>query len=159
MRMLSGRIPTRSSRTTGFPARIAGWNFQLLKTVSNRRRTEPHDPIRRRGVLNNDNVQILAEEPKFDIQAWPCSLRLSSESRFKRKTRPRWAVNLVLVDATAKTKDGQDHVRSKKDDFEVLHEDGAAQKLEVFQPRRIASECGACFGSQRFDWSISRPAA
>ena len=35
MRMLSGRIPTRSSRTTGFPARIAGWNFQLLKTVSN----------------------------------------------------------------------------------------------------------------------------
>ena len=40
-------------------------------------------------------------------------------------------VNLVLVDATVKTKDGQIMSNLKKDDFEV-HEDGVAQKVEVF---------------------------
>jgi len=40
-------------------------------------------------------------------------------------------VNLVLVDATVKTKDGQIMSNLKKDDFEV-REDGAAQKVEVF---------------------------
>jgi Ca-activated chloride channel family protein len=43
----------------------------------------------------------------------------------------RVAVNLVLVDATVKTKDGQIMASLKKDDFEV-REDGVAQKLEVF---------------------------
>jgi Ca-activated chloride channel family protein len=41
------------------------------------------------------------------------------------------AVNLVLVDATVKSKDGQIMDKLKKDDFEVL-EDGVAQKVEVF---------------------------
>jgi len=41
------------------------------------------------------------------------------------------AVNLVLVDATVKTKDGQIMANLKKDDFEV-REDGAVQKVEVF---------------------------
>ena len=41
------------------------------------------------------------------------------------------AVNLVLVDATVKNKDGQIMDNLKKDDFEV-REDGVAQKLEVF---------------------------
>ena len=40
-------------------------------------------------------------------------------------------VNLVLVDATVKAKDGQIMANLKKDDFEV-REDGVAQKLEVF---------------------------
>src|ERR1700686_578581 len=40
-------------------------------------------------------------------------------------------VNLVLVDATVKTKDGQIMSNLKKDDFEV-REDGAAQKVEIF---------------------------
>ncbi len=40
-------------------------------------------------------------------------------------------VNLVLVDATVKSKDGQIMTSLKKDDFEV-REDGAAQKLDVF---------------------------
>src|SRR6202162_4701062 len=40
-------------------------------------------------------------------------------------------VNLVLVDATVKAKDGQIMSNLKKDDFEV-REDGVAQKLEVF---------------------------
>src|ERR1700722_4373455 len=40
-------------------------------------------------------------------------------------------VNLVLVDATVKAKDGQIMSTLKKDDFEV-REDGAVQKLDVF---------------------------
>ncbi|HET6141866.1 MAG TPA: VWA domain-containing protein [Candidatus Acidoferrales bacterium] len=40
-------------------------------------------------------------------------------------------VNLVVVDATVKTKDGQIMSTLKKDDFEV-REDGALQKLDVF---------------------------
>jgi len=43
----------------------------------------------------------------------------------------RVAVNLVLVDATVKTKDGQIMANLKKDDFEV-REDGVAQKVEIF---------------------------
>ena len=40
-------------------------------------------------------------------------------------------VNLVLVDATVKAKDGQIMANLKKDDFEV-REDGVVQKLDVF---------------------------
>src|ERR1700685_3025680 len=40
-------------------------------------------------------------------------------------------VNLVLVDATVKTKAGRIMADLKKDDFE-LREDGVTQKLEVF---------------------------
>ncbi len=40
-------------------------------------------------------------------------------------------VNLVLVDATVKTKDGKIMADLKKEDFEV-REDGAVQKLDVF---------------------------
>jgi Ca-activated chloride channel family protein len=40
-------------------------------------------------------------------------------------------VNLVLVDATVKSKDGQIMANLKKDDFEV-REDGAVQKVDVF---------------------------
>ncbi len=43
----------------------------------------------------------------------------------------RVAVNLVLVDATVKAKDGQIMANLKKDDFEV-REDGVAQKVEIF---------------------------
>jgi Ca-activated chloride channel family protein len=41
------------------------------------------------------------------------------------------AVNLVLVDATVKNKDGQIMDNLKKDDFEV-REDGVAQKVDIF---------------------------
>ena len=43
----------------------------------------------------------------------------------------RVAVNLVLMDATVKTKDGQIMANLKKDDFEV-REDGVVQKIDVF---------------------------
>ena len=43
----------------------------------------------------------------------------------------RVAVNLVLVDATVKAKDGQIMPNLKKEDFERT-EDGVAQKLDVF---------------------------
>ena len=70
----------------------------------------------------------------------------------------RVGVNLVLVDATLKTKAGQIMADLKKEDFEV-REDGVAQKLEDLQPRRITHQCRARFGSERFDWSIPRPSA
>src|ERR1019366_8329306 len=43
----------------------------------------------------------------------------------------RVAVNLVLVDATVKTKAGQIMADLKKEDFEI-RDDGAAKKIEVF---------------------------
>src|SRR5580693_994763 len=43
----------------------------------------------------------------------------------------RVAVNLVLVDATVKAKDGKIIANLKKDDFQVL-EDGVTQKIDVF---------------------------
>ncbi|HSC44288.1 MAG TPA: hypothetical protein VLC94_00590, partial [Candidatus Acidoferrum sp.] len=43
----------------------------------------------------------------------------------------RVAVNLVMVDATVKTKSGQILDDLKKEDFE-LREDGAAQKVDIF---------------------------
>jgi Ca-activated chloride channel family protein len=43
----------------------------------------------------------------------------------------RVAVNLVLVDATVKTKDGQIMAHLKKEDFEV-REDGVVQKIDIF---------------------------
>jgi VWFA-related protein len=43
----------------------------------------------------------------------------------------RVSVNLVMVDATVKSKDGKIMADLKKDDFE-LREDGVVQKLEVF---------------------------
>jgi Ca-activated chloride channel homolog len=43
----------------------------------------------------------------------------------------RVAVNLVLMDATVKTKDGQIMANLKRDDFEV-REDGVVQKVEIF---------------------------
>src|ERR1700730_231452 len=43
----------------------------------------------------------------------------------------RVSVNLVLLDATVKTKDGRIVADLKKDDFEV-REDGVPQKLEIF---------------------------
>ena len=48
-----------------------------------------------------------------------------------RQSAVRVSVNLVMVDATVKSKDGQIIGDLKKDDFEVL-EDGVVQKLEVF---------------------------
>src|ERR1700720_3729178 len=81
---------------------------------------------------------------------WRRTLRLSAAAlfvalAFGRPGRPqgpsqdkdqgqgtiRVDVNLVLVDATVKSKDGQIMANLKKDDFEV-RKDGAAQKVEIF---------------------------
>lgn len=58
---------------------------------------------------------------------WPTPAR----SQEQNQGAIRVNVNLVLVDATVKSKDGQIMTNLKKDDFEV-REDGAAQKLDVF---------------------------
>ncbi|HTC63234.1 MAG TPA: VWA domain-containing protein [Candidatus Saccharimonadales bacterium] len=55
----------------------------------------------------------------------------AQDQRTKDQGTIRVNVNLVLVDATVKAKDGQIMSTLKKDDFEV-REDGAVQKLDVF---------------------------
>jgi Ca-activated chloride channel family protein len=52
------------------------------------------------------------------------------------QTAVRVEVNLVLVDATVKTKAGQIMADLKKDDFE-LREDGVAQKIQIFSRDEI----------------------
>jgi Ca-activated chloride channel family protein len=59
------------------------------------------------------------------------AFRIPVEAQDQNQGTIRVAVNLVLVDATVKTKDGQIMANLKKDDFEV-REDGAVQKLEIF---------------------------
>jgi len=60
-------------------------------------------------------------------------LLLSKPARSQEQEPPvmRVAVNLVMVDATIKTKAGKILGDLKKDDFE-LREDGSAQKVEIF---------------------------
>jgi len=57
--------------------------------------------------------------------------RVPAQAQDQDQGTIRVAVNLVLVDATVKTKDGQIMANLKKDDFEV-REDGVIQKLDVF---------------------------
>jgi Ca-activated chloride channel homolog len=57
--------------------------------------------------------------------------RIPAQAQDQGQGTIRVDVNLVLVDATVKTKDGQIMSNLKKDDFEV-REDGVAQKVEVF---------------------------
>jgi Ca-activated chloride channel family protein len=59
------------------------------------------------------------------------TFRIPARAQDPNQGTIRVAVNLVLVDATVKTKDGQIMANLKKDDFEV-REDGAVQKLDVF---------------------------
>jgi Ca-activated chloride channel family protein len=54
-----------------------------------------------------------------------------AQSQDQKQGAIRVNVNLVLVDATVKSKDGQIMPNLKKDDFEV-REDGMVQKLDVF---------------------------
>jgi len=59
------------------------------------------------------------------------AFRIPAQAQDQNQGTIRVAVNLVLVDATVKTKDGQIMANLKKDDFEV-REDGVVQKLEIF---------------------------
>ena len=54
----------------------------------------------------------------------------------------RVGVNLVLVDATVKTKAGQIMSELKKEDFE-LREDGVAQNIDVFSRDELALDVEA----------------
>lgn len=67
--------------------------------------------------------------------ALACAISLRAQDLAQDKDQDqgtiRVAVNLVLVDATVKTKDGKIIANLKKDDFQVL-EDGVAQKIDVF---------------------------
>src|SRR5512135_3573847 len=58
-------------------------------------------------------------------------LRIPAQAQDQGQGTIRVDVNLVLVDATVKSKDSQIMANLKKDDFEV-REDGVVQKVEIF---------------------------
>src|SRR5271154_2865128 len=60
-----------------------------------------------------------------------CFLQTPVLAQDQEESVVRVAVNLVLMDATVKTKSGQIMGDLKKEDFEI-REDGVAQKVEVF---------------------------
>ena len=65
----------------------------------------------------------------------PCAALLQAQEQNQEQEQPRGVirvgVNLVLVDATIKTKSGQILADLKKENFE-LREDGAEQKIDLF---------------------------
>jgi Ca-activated chloride channel family protein len=61
----------------------------------------------------------------------PARARGAAQGQDQDQGTIRVAVNLVLVDATVKTKDGQIMANLKKEDFEV-REDGVVQKIDIF---------------------------
>src|SRR6185437_9294117 len=65
------------------------------------------------------------------LVCFPFLFQISAQAQDQGEGVIRIGVNLVLLDATLKTKSGQIMADLKKDDFEV-REDGVAQKLEVF---------------------------
>jgi Ca-activated chloride channel homolog len=67
----------------------------------------------------------------FVVLAFGTRVQAQGQDQGQGQGTIRVAVNLVLVDATVKTKDGQIMANLKKDDFEV-REDGVAQKVEIF---------------------------
>jgi len=77
------------------------------------------------------------------VSALAVCFSLALESSIQAQEQPqgviRVGVNLVLVDATVKTKSGQIMADLKKEDFE-LREDGVAQKLDVFSRDELPLE-------------------
>jgi Ca-activated chloride channel family protein len=67
----------------------------------------------------------------FPLAFVACFLRVPVQAQNQSQGAIRVDVNLVLLDATVKTKSGQIMADLKKDDFQV-REDGVAQKVEVF---------------------------
>jgi Ca-activated chloride channel homolog len=65
------------------------------------------------------------------IFEFPARAQDPAQDQPQDKSVIRVGVNLVLLDATVKTKSGQIMADLKKEDFEV-REDGAAQKIDVF---------------------------
>src|ERR1700675_3144559 len=77
------------------------------------------------------NSHFLAVVVFFVFACAASSFRFPAQAQEQPQGVIRVGVNLVLLDATVKTKAGQIMADLKKEDFEV-REDGAVQKLEVF---------------------------
>ncbi len=82
----------------------------------------------RKGELRQRTVRLWVAAILM-LLAWQATAPAQAQDQDQGTIRV--AVNLVLVDATVKTKDGQIMANLKKDDFEV-REDGVVQKLDVF---------------------------
>ncbi len=67
----------------------------------------------------------------FALSAFVFEFPLHAQDQAQDQSVIRVGVNLVLLDATVKTKSGQIMADLKKEDFEV-REDGVAQKIDVF---------------------------
>ncbi|MGC2528958.1 MAG: VWA domain-containing protein [Candidatus Acidiferrum sp.] len=67
----------------------------------------------------------------FALSAFVFEFPLHAQDQPQDQSVIRVGVNLVLLDATVKTKSGQIMADLKKEDFEV-REDGVAQKIDVF---------------------------
>src|ERR1700676_5008621 len=67
----------------------------------------------------------------FVIAFVACLPRIPVQAQDQGSGAIRVDVNLVVLDATVKTKDGQIMANLKKEDFEV-REDGVAKKIELF---------------------------
>jgi Ca-activated chloride channel family protein len=78
-------------------------------------------------------LKILRWLAVFLFAALPCQMPLFAQAQDQAQERStlRVSVNLVLLDATVKSKAGRIMADLKKDDFEV-REDGVPQKLEIF---------------------------
>jgi Ca-activated chloride channel homolog len=78
-------------------------------------------------------IRILRWWALISFVAAACQRPLLAQDRDQSQDQGtlRVSVNLVLLDATVKTKDGRIMADLKKDDFEI-REDGVTQKLDIF---------------------------
>jgi Ca-activated chloride channel homolog len=67
----------------------------------------------------------------FVVVTCPRPLLAQDQDQSQGQSTLRVSVNLVLLDATVKTKDGRIMADLKKEDFEI-REDGVEQKMEIF---------------------------
>src|ERR1700730_17110702 len=74
-----------------------------------------------------------------------CLLQIPVSAQDEAQDAIRVDVNLVMIDATVKTKAGQIMADLKKGDFE-LREDGSAKKVEVFSREDLRLHGGLGFG-------------
>src|ERR1700730_19362954 len=74
-----------------------------------------------------------------------CLLQIPVSAQDQAQDAIRVDVNLVMIDATVKSKAGQIMADLKKGDFE-LREDGSAKKVEVFSREDLRLHGGLGFG-------------
>jgi Ca-activated chloride channel family protein len=88
--------------------------------------------------IRSSNFMKLSRYAFFSI-FWVVFSGIATHAQGDQDNKIRVGVNLVLVDATVKTKTGEIMNNLKKDDFQV-REDGALQKVEIFSRDELPLE-------------------